>query len=59
MEEKKTILPNDKLEEEELDAVTGGVKRTRGIPRFNYCSTCGKEVTPDDDGCCPNCGKQL
>ena len=51
--------PTPELNDETLDAVTGGVKRTAGQPRSNYCSTFGKNVTPDDDGCCPDCGKRL
>ena len=58
-ENKKIENAIPEVKDDELDAVTGGVKRTAGQPRSNYCSTCSKNVTPDDDGCCPNCGKRL
>ena len=51
--------PSSELPDEALGAVNGGIKRVRGLERSTYCSRCGKDVTPDDDGCCPNCGKQL
>lgn len=58
-ENKKIENPSSELNDEALDQASGGVKRMAGQPRSNYCSTCGKNVTPDDDSCCPNCGKRL
>lgn len=59
MEEKKNANQAPEISDEALDMVSGGIKRQNGMVRSTYCSTCGKNVTPDDYGCCPDCGKQL
>lgn len=61
MNENKKNNPEAELNDEALDKISGGGMRrvTDHTPRSVYCSDCGKDVTPDDYGCCPNCGKQL
>lgn len=58
-ENKKAVSTPSELKDEELDKVSGGIKRRAGQARSTWCSACGKDVTPDGDGCCPDCGKKL
>lgn len=60
MSENKKNVPEAELNDEALDKISGGMRRmTDHTPRSIYCSVCCVDVTPDKDGCCPNCGKQL
>ena len=59
MEEKKKILPNDEVKDEELDDVAGGIKAREYPQRQVYCSDCHVMVERTKDRCCPYCGKRL
>ena len=59
MEEKKKILPNDEVKDEELDAVAGGIKARVFLPGQKYCDDCHVMVEPVKGHYCPKCGKRL
>lgn len=59
MEEKKKILPNDEVKDEELDDVAGGIKATVCPQRQVYCDDCHVMVERVKGHYCPYCGKRL